>query len=136
MCTGVAFEYKRQIVTNFFTSPSAILPVISSTGQVTFVKWGKRPTEENCFPLGSCAPLTQIKRGRYDQFLPRPVRLPLRKFYEKNFDGGYKWYELVPSYWVQGLLARDGNEHRVYIVTIIPTVPNAEYAQWPRILCA
>lgn len=136
MCRGAVFEYKGQIITSFFSSHTATLPVSTFKKATTLVRWGKRPTEDGNFPLGDCAPLEYIKKGRYDQFAPKPVRLPIRKFLERKFDGGYQWYKLLDCNWVQGLLASDGNEHRVYIVTITPTVANADFAQWPRILCA
>jgi hypothetical protein len=56
---------------------------------------------------------------------------------EKDQHGGVHWYPRVIGY-VQGLVAREDAEERVYVVTIRPTLPEQAviHHRWPRIIFA
>jgi hypothetical protein len=54
---------------------------------------------------------------------------------EKDFDGNSHWYDLNKGQFIQGLIARDNNEQRVYVVTIEPELEDANiHNRWPRIV--
>lgn len=134
MCDGVLYDYQGQAIKTYFNNPTAVLPVKSSFDRIKLIKWGRREGEICHFPLGNTAKLDAIRHGRWDEYAPKPVKLPIRKFLEKDQRGFPRWFDIIPSYWIQGLLASDGQEYRVYIVTILPETPDANYDQWPRIM--
>ncbi|PHS68199.1 MAG: hypothetical protein COB23_09495 [Methylophaga sp.] len=44
-------------------------------------------------------------------------------------------YDLNKGQYLQGLLARDNNEQRIYVVTIEPEVEDAQiHNRWPRVV--
>lgn len=53
---------------------------------------------------------------------------------EKDTESNSHWFELPSGQWIQGLVARSGNEQRVYVVTITPTMEDAVHDRWPRIM--
>lgn len=98
------------------------------------VTWGRRRGEPGELPLGGWARLESIRAGVWDRWQPQPVRLRLQGFMEKDIEGESHWFELTPGQWVQGLVARQGGEQRVYVVTITPEMPEAIHHRWPRIV--
>lgn len=134
MCIGVLYDFRGHPLKVFFGNPSAKLPVKASFERITLIRWGRRESEKCDFPTGSWVNLELIKRGRLDCYEPKPVKIPLRKFLDMDFTGQQRWYDVVPGYWVQGMLAKHQTEHRVYIVTITVAQPRGGEGQWPRIL--
>ncbi len=134
MCDGVLYDYQGQAIKVYFANPTAMLPVKASFDRIKLIKWGRRDGEICHLPLGSTAKLEAIRHGRWDEYAPKPVKLPIRKFLEKDQKGFPRWFDIIPTYWIQGLLASDGQEYLVYIVTISPETPDANYDQWPRIM--
>jgi len=55
---------------------------------------------------------------------------------ERDIEGESHWFTLNSGQWVQGLVARNGAEQRVYVVTITPQMPEAVHERWPRIITA
>ena len=84
--------------------------------------------------MGGWARLESIRAGSWDHWQPRPVRLQLEGFMEKDIQGKSHWFELTAGQWIQGLVARHGVEQRVYVVTIHPEMPEAIHARWPRLI--
>ena len=39
-------------------------------------------------------------------------------FMEQDLEGHSRWYELTRGQWIQGLVARDSHERRIYVVTV------------------
>jgi hypothetical protein len=71
---------------------------------------------------------------RWNMYLPKPVQIPIDKFMEKNFEGKPCWYEVTKGQCIQGLLAQEQNEYRLYIVTVDPEdLMNCHY-RWPHII--
>jgi hypothetical protein len=134
MCGGTLYEHEGREVRTFFPMPHARLPVARRAGGSTLVTWGRRREEGGTLPLGGWARLESIREGRWDRWQPRPVRLSLQAFMEKDVEGQSHWFPLTEGQWVQGLLARRGEELRVYVVTITPQLPDAVHERWPRIV--
>ncbi len=134
MCAGTLYEYHERELTMYFPNPRALLPVKKKSGKVMLIPWGRRQQQAGNLPLGGWARLTSIKQGHWDHCFPRPVKIPLIAFMERDIEGKQHWFELTAGQWVQGLLARYDNEVRVYVVTIAPQKPNAMHERWPRIL--
>jgi hypothetical protein len=134
MCGGVYYTHAGQDVRVFFPNPQARLPVRIRTGESVLLPWGRRKNQIGKLPLGGWARLDSIYGGRWDRWFPVPVKLQINSFMEKDFEGGKHWYELTRGQWIQGLVAREKYEQRLYIVTIEPEQEDAVHERWPRIL--
>lgn len=134
MCTGVYYRIGEQEQRCYFPNPRACLPVKKKGGDIELLPWGRRPSQAGRLPLGGWARLDAIYAGRWDRWSPRPVKLLLSQFMEKDIEGHGHWYDLTPGKWVQGLVARWDTERRVYVVTIVPELADAVHERWPRIL--
>lgn len=84
--------------------------------------------------MGGWARLDSIHNGKWDRWFPMPVKIPILSFMEKDISGESHWYDITKGKFIQGLIAREGNELRVYIVTIQPERSDAVHERWPRIL--
>ena len=134
MCGGVIYEYEGKPVRVFFPNPYARLPIMKKGGGITLLPWGRRKDEPGHLPRGGWARLDTIKAGRWDAWQPRPVKLQVQRFMEKDIQGESHWFELTRGQWIQGLIARLQQEERVYVVTITPQMPDAVHDRWPRIM--
>lgn len=134
MPEGIMYHHHNETLTIYFANPKAMLPVRLNNGEVTLLSWGRRKTQTGELPLGGWANLQTIYKGKWDRHFPKPVRLPIIKFMEKDFEGNTHWYDVTPGQWIQGLLARENNEIRVYIVTLTPELHTVCHDRWPRIL--
>lgn len=134
MCGGVLFTYKGHEVRVFFPEPKAVLPVRTKSGGVVLMTWGRRKENQGRLPPGGWARLDSIRAGRWDKYFPIPVKLPVTRFMEKDRHGRSNWYLVTGGRCIQGLVARDADERRVYVVTVEPGLEGAEHDRWPRIL--
>lgn len=135
MPEAVIFNYQAKAHTVYFTQGNAVLPVKLKNGECRLVRWGRRGNENSEMPLGGWARVKTVKDNeRWDIYLPKPVQIIVDKFMEKDFEGHPCWYEVTKGKCIQGLLAREQNEFRVYIVTIDPEdLMNCHY-RWPHIV--
>lgn len=134
MPEAVTFQYKDDKHTVYFTHPKAVLPVQLKSGEIKLVTWGRRQNENSEMPIGGWARLSTIHQGKWDIYLPKPVRIPAEKFMKTDFENKTHWYEITKGQFLQGLLAQEGNEFRVYLVTIIPQLLDICHDRWPRII--
>ncbi len=134
MCGGVYYTHNEQDVRVYFPNPKAMLPVRQKTGEVMLLPWGRRQDQKGALPLGGWARLDSIYAGRWDRWFPKSVKLPIKSFMEKDIEGHSHWFDLTQGQWIQGLVARDGSEQRVYVVTITPEMSDAVHERWPRMV--
>ena len=134
MPEAVTFRYQNKIQTVYFARAKATLPIKLNSGETQLVTWGRRQREEGEMPMGGWARLPSIHEGRWSHYLPKPVRLPIEKFMKTDFEGHPHWYEVTKGQWIQGLLAREEEEYRVYVVTIVPELLDLCHDRWPRIM--
>jgi hypothetical protein len=134
MCSGICYSHDGQLVRIYFPNPKAQLPVITKSGSLRYLPWGRRQGQEGKLPLGGWARLDSIYAGRWDRWFPKSVKIPISSFMEKDIEGQSHWFDLIQGQWVQGLVAREGNEQRVYIVTVTPELSEAVHERWPRII--
>ncbi len=134
MCGGVYYECLELVTRVYFPNPTAQLPVRKKDGRIALLPWGRRKEQPGALPLGGWARLDSIHAGRWDKWFPIPVRLPIASFMEKDVEGSSHWYDLTKGKYIQGLIARNGQEQRVYIVTIQPEMADAVHQRWPRII--
>ncbi len=135
MCIAVCFSHDKKTVITHFAQSKAVLPVKTKTRNVTLIPWGRRIGECGDLPVGGWATLESIKQGRWDQFFPKSVKIPIHKFMEQDVESRSLWFDVTMGYWLQGLLIQRDSEQRVYIVTLTPELPETIYQRWPRILC-
>jgi|TARA_B110000908_G_scaffold122506_1_gene143684 hypothetical protein len=134
MSSGVLYHYEAGDRRVYFHNPVASLPIIAKSGDIIHLPWGRRQKQVGALPLGGWARLEGIYKGQWDRWQPMPVKIPASAFMEKSHDGGNHWFDLVKGQCLQGLVARDQYEQRVYIVTIEPEQENAWYYRWPRVI--
>ncbi|MEO8402916.1 MAG: hypothetical protein ABI597_14180 [Gammaproteobacteria bacterium] len=137
MPEAVIFHYQGKVYTVFFSRMNAVLPVKLKNGDCKLVAWGRRENENSEMPLGGWARSTAIKNNqdqRWNMYSPKPVQISIDKFMEKNFEGKACWYEITKGQCIQGLLAKEQDEYRLYIVTVDPEdLTNCHY-RWPHII--
>jgi hypothetical protein len=134
MCGGVYYSANGQDIRVWFPNPKARLPVAMRSGDTRLLPWGRRHEQAGQLPLGGWARLDSIYAGRWDRWFPVPVKLSVKSFMEKDFEGHSHWYDLTRGQWIQGLVARCRHERRVYVVTIEPELADAMHDRWPRIM--
>ena len=136
MCGGVKFQHAGQLLTVYFPNPKAVLPVALKQGGHELVTWGRRKEQAGELPPGGWARLDSIKSGKWDKYFPKPVRINVQEFMEKDNNKKSHWYPLVKGSWIQGLIVWEREERRVYVVTITPELPEqrAVHNRWPRIM--
>ena len=134
MCGGVFYLDEGRQVRTYFPNPKAQLPVRMKEDHVSLLPWGRRKQQPGMLPLGGWARLESIKSGVWDKWFPVPVKIMVSQFMEKDRNGNTHWFDVTDGKWIQGLVARDSDEIRVYVVTITPQMPDAIHDRWPRIL--
>ncbi len=134
MCGGVFYMHKSEENRFYFPNPKAVLPVKNKQGEIQLIPWGRRKNQQGALPLGGWARLDSIYAGRWDRYFPVPVKLPISQFMEKDVEGTSHWFDITKGKWIQGLIARDNHEQRVYVVTVEPEIEDAVHERWPRIL--
>ena len=134
MCGGVYYQYEGNLIRVYFPNPKATLPVQMKDGKVILLPWGRRKEQQGVLPMGGWARLDSIYAGRWDRFFPKPVKCPIQSFMEKDIEGQSHWYDLTAGQYIQGLVAREGSEQRLYIVTITPEREDAVHERWPRVV--
>ena len=133
MCGGVQFTHQDRDYRFYFPNPKAVLPVKMRTGEVRLLPWGRRKQQVGRLPMGGWARQDSIYAGKWDRFFPIPVKLLIFSYMEKNFQGESKWYEVGGQNIIQGLVASDAHEQRVYVVTIEPDVLDCDHDRLPLI---
>ena len=134
MCSSIMYFYKGHTIKTDFSNPDALLPVRTKSGEFKLLTWGRRQDQLGQLPLGGWARLDAIKSGKWDQYFPKPVQLPIKQFMEVDIENKSHWYPITEGQWIQGVLAREKGERRIYIVTIMPEGIHAIHERWPRIM--
>ena len=134
MCGGVEYTHEGNKLKIYFPDPRAHLPVRTRNGNIRLIPWGRRKKQTGPLPVGGWARLESIEKGQWDRWFPKPVKIIIDQFMEKDIENNSHWFELTKGQCIQGLLARSGNDTRVYVVTIAPEMPDAIHDRWPRII--
>jgi hypothetical protein len=135
MCGGVYFEYQGNVLRQYFPNPKAVLPVQKKENSIILLPCGRRQTQVGNLPMGGWARLDSIYGGRWDKFFPKPLKIPVLSFMEKDFEGNPHWYDLNKGQYLQGLLARDNNEQQIYVVTIESALEDSQiHPRWVRVV--
>lgn len=135
MSEAVVFYYHDQIHTVYFNQANAKLPVKLKNGRTQLVSWGRRENENSSMPLGGWARQMNLRSAIHNRWHGcswKSVQIPVRKFMEKNFEGKSCWYNITKGQCIQGLLVRQKNECRLYIVTVDPET--TYHYRWPDLV--
>ena len=136
MCGGVQFDFEGRTIKTFFPNPKARLPVLTRQGQTILVPWGRREEQPGRSPQGGWARLESIQLGAWSQYQPKPVKIIVDAFMEKDTEGDSHWFMLKTNQFIQGLVATDGPFIRLYVVTEDNEQSCHTKRRWPRILNA
>ncbi len=135
MCGGVRYTIKEEILRVFFPNPYARLPVAMRDGNVSLLPWGRRKDQQGNLPLGGWARLESIDAGKWDYLQPRPVKIVIDAFMEKDHNKNSNWFNMESGTFIQGLYASRGDEARIYVVTVEPDLLKRQiHDRWPRIV--
>jgi hypothetical protein len=134
MCEAIIYPMSGKIGKIYFSHSNAKLPVKCLNGEVEFITWGRREHEAGSLPIGGWANHKALRQGRWDKFFPINVKILAHEFMLKDLSTGLSnWYSLNDTQFIHGIIARDGQEQRLYIVTIQRELSSFDGA-WPRIL--
>jgi len=145
MCAGIEYLRDGKRVAVYFDSNSPELPVRQRGGTVRFCRWAARSAHyfspDNLggyaakFPETCCAPLADIKVGKWTAYAPRPVRIVACRIIQLDRMIGPVYFALNAGEFIQGLVASIGSHERVYVVTVpSPTERADRWPEWPRIV--
>lgn len=132
MCSGIELDGEMFL----WSDPDVRLPVLLKDGDLTWLRWGERHgARDSAFHEGPCARLESIRARKWDAYSPRPVRIPVDRYMERDPKGRPYWVKVAPGQTLQGLVASHDGEQRIYVVTI-PAPPDFLHVQprWPRVL--
>ena len=134
MCGGVEYTHKGSVIRTYFPNPKAQLPVRTKDGDVELVGWGRRKEQAGQLPMGGWARLESIDKGIWNKWSPKPVKILVDQFMEKDNQKVSHWFKLNDNQWIQGLMAYFDDERRVYVVTVKPENEQAVHDRWPRVM--
>jgi len=134
MCGGVLYQIDGQEFRTYFPNPKARLPILKRDGSVERIAWGRRREQTGRLPLGGWARHESILAGTWDKYNPRPIKIAVLAFMEKDHLGKSYWFEVTSGQYLQGLVVRDQHILRVYVVTIEPNFEDAVHNRWPRLI--
>jgi len=131
MCSGIEYEGEMHL----WQDPDVCLPVRLRDGSLQWIRWGERHGVSSPFFQGPCARLESIHAGKWQRFQPHPVKIVMQRYMERDAKHKPYWVKAPEGSVLQGLLARWGDEQRVYVVTI-DSPPEFQHVQprWPRII--
>lgn len=132
MCGGVIFQYKGELIKTYFPNPKSTLPVLLENGEIELYPWGRRKEQKGLLPAGGWARQESLENGIWDKFFPKPVALLINEFMEKDNERNSHWFSVTNGKYIQGIIARNDSETRVYVVTIEPP-RDAIHNRWPLI---
>lgn len=136
MCGGVQFTHDSREWKVYFPNPKAVLPVRPANGELELIPWGRRREEPGTTPKGGWAREDSLKKGLWEKYFPRYVVIEVSAFMEKDTHRYSHWYPLVKGQGIQGIVVKDGQLNRVYVVTIAPEddAHREIHDRWPLIV--
>ena len=118
----------------YFPNPTAVLPVLKRDGSFMYCPWGRREKQEGALPLGGWAQLESLKKGIWDKYFPKHVKIYVQEFMERDkATGQTNWFSVTKGSYIHGIIAQHNNEFRLYVVTI-PSHDKDIHDLWPRII--
>src|SRR4051794_22147386 len=116
MCLALCFPTEKLTIITHFTDPNARIPIKTNAGLIQFMTWGRRLDERGKLPVGGWISTELKQKGHFDQYFPKEVKILATKFMEQDVEGRCIWSEVTAGSYIQGLILREKDEHRVYMV--------------------
>ena len=132
MCVGVYYTLGSREIRVLFSSMGAQLPISTRNG-IELVPWGRRVKQKGKLPVGGTAFRDAVLAGTWDRYNPKAVRLWIKSFCEQDVEGKQHWHDVTSGKWIKGLVATEGAERRVYVITTTPVLAETPYERWPII---
>jgi hypothetical protein len=131
---GAIYLFRNELLKIYFANPDAQLPIRLKSGELVLATWGRRVTDEGSLPFGCCVLYDDLKQGSFDKFFPKPVKVMVNEYKLTSADGlKSEWFSLTRNQYIHGVIAREGKEQRLYIITV-KTSLETPYATVPRTL--
>ncbi len=133
MCLAVCYQTETRMIITHFTDIKAVLPVQTKAGTQTCLPWGRRTCERGELPLGGWLTVEALKQGKFDYYSPKKVKIPALKFMEQDIENRLRWFDVTAGFWIQGVLLKEQEEQRVYVVVFTPELRESHYLRWPQL---
>lgn len=127
MCNAVRFTFENHSYTINIRHPRPALPVLMADKRVEMFPWGRHTEQPGKLPYGFTIKRDSIRAGKWDYWFPKRALIPFDAFMMIDFEQRDKWYENAMKSHLVGLIAKEGNERRVYIVMDGPDVATEPY---------
>ena len=104
----------------YFPMPGAQIPVREESGEVHLLQWGCRTGEEGeglDLPVTGWARLLSLSEGKWNRYRPRRVKIPARRWMEKDSARTSHWFELDEAEALLGVRIDRPEKSVVYVVT-------------------
>lgn len=106
----------------YFPIPGARIPVLDGSApipEVRSMQWGRRKGEDDGFdvPITGWARLLSLKEGKWNHYQPRRVKIPIRRWMEKDSARVSHWFELEEEEALLGIRIDRPEKSFVYVVT-------------------
>ena len=134
MCGGAMYIRDEEIQKVYFPNPKALLPVLKRDDSLVYLPWGRREKQAGQLPLGGWAQYESLKKGIWDKYFPRHVKIMVNEFMERDkATGQTSWFSVTKGSYIHGIIAHLQDEIRLYVVTI-PAHDKDIHDRWPRII--
>ena len=135
MCRAIRYHFDEHTYEVRFTQTGARLPVRLNNGEDSLQLWGKRPHEKCQLPIGGWARYSHVLSGRWkDDYAITSVRIPALEFAVQDVMGAEHWFKITRGQYVRGIVAKSGNESRLYVVIMDSPPDMGEFEGWPRVV--
>ncbi len=120
MCDAIMYVKGHELIRSYYVNPKACLPVRQRSGDIIEMAWGRRPEQSGSAPFGGQVTIEILKSGAWDQFFPRAIKLPVAAYLVRRKQRRQQetWIDLLRPQWLQGVVIKDGDLQRAYIITI------------------
>jgi hypothetical protein len=132
MCIAAYFHVGSRLEITNFSQSGAKLPIITKSGRIALIRWGRRDAEPGALPFGGWASQESLEQGVWNKHTPQLVQLPVLRFIDINYDHRCVWVDVLPEYSLAGLFIQHGKEKRVYVITAKPNPLVSISNKWPK----
>lgn len=130
MCLAVKVQGRKIS----FMDKSPMLPVRIG-GKNHYIPWGRKINQASNLPLGKRLWLTELRSQVFSRYFPRAVNIMVDAFLERDKHEQLRWTRLVKGQCLQGVLLRDAQELRVYVVAFGCRNDRCdEFEIWPYVI--
>lgn len=134
MCLALCHPADKRIIITHFTDINARVPIKTEANLQHFLTWGRRLNEKGQLPLGGWISQALKQKKLFNQYFPKYVKIMASKFMDADVEGRCRWFDVTDGHYLQGVVLREKEERRVYIMTITPEKSDTHFIRWPLII--